>query len=231
MKKNIYSINQISQNDINYLLITLSEGNANDSFSIKTREGQAVDRLFEIKFCEEYMTWQEKNPDERMPWSESLISELHKQLDRFFNYQKAISNVIIKDIMSTDVISFKADETISDVVDCIIESKISGAPVISDDNSIIGVISEKDILNALFNTSGQDKNKDGHSLEISSLNKTVSSIMISKVIAADIDDNLPQTLALMNNNGFRRMPVEENGKLVGVISLGDVHRAIFKRCL
>lgn len=226
MKKSIYRISKIIQNDIEYLLISLSENSTSDTFTKKIRADRDVDRIFEISFCEEYMSWQELNPEERMPWSQSLISELNVQMDRFKNYNKSVAHLHISDIMTKETISFDQDDSIELIAKQISLSKISGGPVVDDIGCVIGIISEKDILADLLDMS----NGAGiQSLDLSSLNKTAKSSMTKNPICAKISDGIHSSLNTMKTNQLRRLPVvDEDNKLVGIISQGDIHRAIFK---
>jgi CBS domain-containing protein len=226
MKKSIYSIKKIVQNDIEYLLIALSENKDSDTFSKKIRADRNIDRIFEISFCEEYMSWQELNPEERMPWSQSLISELSVQMARFKNYNASIAHLKINDIMTKETISFDQDDSIELIAEKIMVVKISGGPVVNEIGVVIGIISEKDILSDLLDLS----NGDGiQSLDISSLNRTAKSSMTKNPICAHIDDGIHASLNTMKSNGLRRLPVVDGDNiLVGIISQGDIHRAIFK---
>ena len=55
-----------------------------------------------------------------------------------------------KDVMSEDVITISPDATLSDAIELLIAKEISGMPVIDDNEKMIGIISEKDILNFAF---------------------------------------------------------------------------------
>lgn len=140
----------------------------------------------------------------------------------------------VKEIMSTNVKSVKADTPVKDLAMMMVMERISGAPVVDDDNNLIGIISEKDILQHMFpdiNELMNDSRPDFEDLEDnykSTLNTTVKDLMSTNVASVDASIPCLKAASMMWLQKFRRIPVAENGKLVGIISIGDVHRAIFK---
>ena len=89
-----------------------------------------------------------------------------------------------------------------------------GAIVVSDDDATVaGILSERDIIRAL-GSYGADL-----------LDRKVSELMTESVVAASIDMHIDKVLELMTEGRFRHMPVVENGRLVGVVSIGDAVKA------
>lgn len=115
--------------------------------------------------------------------------------------------------------------------------RISGAPVVDDDNNIVGIISEKDILIHMFPTLDELMNEsrpDFEELENnyqSTMPLTVKELMSSNVATVSSDIPCLKAASMMWIRKIRRIPVANDGKLVGIISIGDVHRAIFKNSL
>jgi predicted transcriptional regulator len=60
------------------------------------------------------------------------------------------------------------------------------------------------------------------------LERTVGELMAKNPISVDPDMHLLRAATVMVKHNFRRIPIAENGKLVGMLSLGDVHKAIFQ---
>ncbi|MEO5376973.1 MAG: CBS domain-containing protein [Magnetococcus sp. DMHC-6] len=146
--------------------------------------------------------------------------------------------MLVKDVMIKDVRTASADDTIQSVATVICTNKISGLPVVDGSNHLIGVISEKDILNALLPTYSEYledpiRSRDFESMEKSYrevLSKTVGQMMTGRVYTVTADDPIMKAAAQMALRQFRRVPVvDAENKLVGIISLGDIHKAIFKR--
>ena len=121
----------------------------------------------------------------------------------------------IKDVMATDLITFKPDTPIESAIKSFLENKISGAPVVNEQGDLIGMLSEKDCLGTLFESSYYN-NPSGY----------VKDYMSTELITISIYDTLSEVAQKFLDLRFRRFPVLENGKLVGQISRRDVLKAV-----
>jgi len=108
-----------------------------------------------------------------------------------------------KAIMTTDVIAVKKQTPISRVVEILLENNITGLPVVNDDMTIAGIISEKDVLNLL-----SDLKDDSAKVE---------DFMIKNIVSFDQDEYLIAICECLIKNHFRRVPIVSEGKLVGII--------------
>ena len=113
-----------------------------------------------------------------------------------------------RDIMTKRVFSVKADTPIFEALKIIASYGISGLPVVEDDMTLIGIVSEKDVLSLFYN------DDDG---EI-----TVSDFMTQPPLYFDEDESLMDVCDFLRKNVFRRVPITSKGKLVGIISIRDV---------
>tara|TARA_B100000780_G_scaffold274046_1_gene238501 strand:- start:112 stop:567 length:456 start_codon:yes stop_codon:yes gene_type:complete len=123
------------------------------------------------------------------------------------------------DYMTTNVITFKADQEITDVIETIIQRKISGAPVVNNKGEIKGIITEKDCLRVIYD-------EKYHNL-FPNQGKVIN-YMSKKVITVDFNIKINELASLFMKSNFRRYPVLRNGKMVGVISRRDVLKACRK---
>lgn len=146
--------------------------------------------------------------------------------------------MLVRDVMIRNVRTAKADEPIRSVAAVICTNKISGLPVVDEENNLVGLVSEKDILHALLPSYSdflddpvravdyEEMEKTYHEV----LTKTVKDLMATRVVTVSPNDPLLMAASRMTLHGFRRIPVvDENIKLVGIVSLGDIHKSIFKR--
>ena len=113
-----------------------------------------------------------------------------------------------KDMMTRDVVSARKDTPILEALKLIAEHNISGMPVVKDDMTLLGIVSETDLL-TLFN------NKEDIS------NKTVDDFMTQPPLFFDADESLLDVRDFLAKNVFRRVPITSEGKLVGIISIRD----------
>ena len=147
--------------------------------------------------------------------------------------------MIVKDIMNTSVKTATRDTQIKDIASIMCLNKISGVPVIENDNKLCGVLSEKDILRAMFpdviQVMQEGTKPDFESIEADYkgvLGKKVGDLMTHTVASVTPDMPLLKAASMMCIKQIRRIPVtDEYGKLVGIISIGDVHKAIFQESL
>jgi len=114
-----------------------------------------------------------------------------------------------KDLMTKRVFSVKANTPIYDVLKIIASYGISGLPVVEDDMTLIGIVSEKDVLSLFYDQGEND--------EI-----TVDDFMTQPPLYFDEDESLLDVCDFLKKNVFRRVPITSKGKLVGIISIRDV---------
>lgn len=116
-----------------------------------------------------------------------------------------------KDVMIEDLITIQENTSIYDAMHILVENKITGLPVVSDGGKMLGILSEKDMLELLFkpNPSG-----------------VVADFMTRNVFSVNEDDDLADVTECLIKNNFRRVPVLSNGKLVGIITRRDIIKFI-----
>ncbi len=140
----------------------------------------------------------------------------------------------VKDIMTDVPKTVKADMLVKDVATMMLIERISGAPVVDDDNNLVGIISEKDILIHMFPSLDEFMNEtkpDFEEMENNygeTMTQTTADLMSKSVWTVPSDMPCLKAASIMWTKKIRRIPVADNGKLVGIISIGDVHRSIFK---
>jgi CBS domain-containing protein len=120
-----------------------------------------------------------------------------------------------KDIMSTNVISVNEDDSIFDAVKLLVENNISGLPVVDDDMTLTGILSEKDAVDLFYE---RERAED----------KTVSDYMTHPAVCFDGNNALLNVCNFLVKNIFRRVPVTTDGKLVGIISIQDILNSVLQ---
>lgn len=114
----------------------------------------------------------------------------------------------IRDIMTKNLVTVRPETTLADAVRVLTEHHIGGAPVVSADGALVGVISELALIDVVF--------------EPDVKNAVVSNYMADDVQSVGPDESLSRAAQLFALYSFRRLPVVENGKLVGIISRRDL---------
>ena len=109
---------------------------------------------------------------------------------------------------SNEVETIAPDAPVRDLVSRLAERNIGALVVSSDGETALGIVSERDVVRQLPN--GADI-----------LDAPVSSIMTSDIQVCDLDDSLEQLMATMTEHRIRHVPVVRDGKLAGLVSIGD----------
>ena len=120
-----------------------------------------------------------------------------------------------KDIMTKVVVSAQPDMPIYDAIRTLANRNITGLPVVDADLNLVGVLSEKDVLKMLYATEDSPE-------------QTVNDFMSTNVVSFDVNNSLIDLCDCLVENKFRRVPITQDGKLVGIVSRSDIIRAILK---
>ena len=144
--------------------------------------------------------------------------------------------MLVSDIMTHTPKTVSPDAKLQEVASIMCLYRIPALPVVDEDGKLVGNISEMDLLRNLFPTM-EDIMAGEAVLEIdsmtsnysASMNLRVSDLMVKNPVSVSPNQHVLKATAKMTSNRFRRIPVtDDDGKLVGVMSLGDVHKAIFQ---
>lgn len=134
--------------------------------------------------------------------------------------EKVSELMLVSDYMTKNLITFKENQPIEDVIDSLINNKISGGPVVNDKNELVGIISEGDCMKQISESRYYNLPIDKSS--------TVGKAMVKKVETIDGNMNILDAVNRFLESKRRRFPIVENGKLVGQISQKDVLIAAMK---
>jgi CBS domain-containing protein len=121
-----------------------------------------------------------------------------------------------KDIMTKKVVCIRRDTPIFEAIRMIVNNNITGIPVIDDDSTLVGMLSEQDVLRLLHT---YDDEKD----------RTVNDFMTQPAIHFEENEPLLDVCYCLRDNSIRRVPITLNGKVTGVISRSDILRRILQQ--
>ena len=119
------------------------------------------------------------------------------------------------DIMQTNLITVTQDTPAPEAINILGQNSITGLPVVDDDMTLIGLVSEKDVLNMAYRIMTD-------TIGDPIMSQTVGDIMTKEIVSFRPDDSLADVCQCFMNRPFRRVPVVDNGKLVGLISRKDI---------
>ena len=120
--------------------------------------------------------------------------------------------IAAKELMNTSVITIARDEDIYEAVCTMALNNITGLPVVDEDGTLVGIITEKDVLTLLC----EQEDAPGK----------VADFMTTDVVCFQQDNSISEIAESFRQNHFRRVPILDDGKLVGIISRRDIIRYI-----
>ncbi|NOY88950.1 MAG: CBS domain-containing protein [FCB group bacterium] len=121
--------------------------------------------------------------------------------------------MLVKEFMKLrpkNLITTNKDTNILKAMNLLIEKRISCLPIIDENNKLIGILSDKDIFRAVHN------NHD------SFIDLKVKDLMTKELIVGIKDDDINYIAGIMTKNRIRHVPIIEEDKLIGLVSIGDV---------
>ena len=144
------------------------------------------------------------------------------------------------EVMVSQVHKVKETDTIKSVIEKFIEHQISGLPVVNDRNEVVAFISDGDIMRYIGKHTdkvidtfyypivimGDYENFEEREQRL--LNLNVMQLAKRKVIKVSWDEDIEIIAAILGKKQIKKVPVERNGVLAGIISRGDIIRNSFK---
>lgn len=124
-------------------------------------------------------------------------------------------SIKVRDYMNREAITLSPETNLFKAIDVLLAHRISGAPVVDAQGNLVGVLSESDCLQGILNDAYYEESCG-----------TVASLMSKAVETIDADADILQAAEHFVTRSRRRLPVLEQGKLVGEISRRDLLRAL-----
>ena len=140
-----------------------------------------------------------------------------------------------QDAMTTDVITVGPEATIGEIAALLVHHRISAVPVVSDDNRVIGIVSQTDLGHR--SETGTEKRRkwwlevfadaDTKAREyIKSHGLKAQDVMTRFIVSVSKTANLSEVAEVLDTHRIRQVPVMDDGKLVGMISRADLVRKL-----
>ncbi|CAN5861503.1 hypothetical protein BH23ACT2_BH23ACT2_12530 [soil metagenome] len=146
----------------------------------------------------------------------------------------------VSEVMTTDVLTFSPEETVSDAMQALVDQEIDGAPVVSD-GEVVGMLSTSDlivqesklhfptvisILGATLELPGAKRQFDDDLRR--TLGGTVGEVMHPKPVVVGLGDTVEHAATLLHDHDVSRLPVVDGGGMVGIVSRADILREILR---
>src|SRR5258706_14439370 len=121
---------------------------------------------------------------------------------------------LVQDVMTRDPKVVRASSSVMDAACVMRDLKIGDVIVVDDTNKVCGIVTDRDLVVKAI-ASGSDPSKT-----------SVESVCTKDVTALKPTQTTGEAVKVMRNKAIRRLPVSEEGNLVGIVSLGDVAKQI-----
>lgn len=149
--------------------------------------------------------------------------------------ERLASKISVSDVMTKNVSAVKKDADIHEVSRLLSENRISGLPVVDNENHVIGIVTEADVLSMAGMKHGHTF-KDivrhilGEPLPERKAGNKVEDVMTSPAITTKPDGDIREVAKILDERRIKRLPVvDEENKLIGIISRADIVRVTGKK--
>ena len=141
----------------------------------------------------------------------------------------------IHEVMSTGVVTGTPTETVREVVVKMLSRHCGAVPIVSANRELLGIVTLRDVMLPMYPNYGDYIHDAVHSrdfLEMEQnypevLGKKAEEIMVRNPLTVSPETPILEAASYMGLKNFRRLPVADHGKLVGMVSIGDIHRGLF----
>ena len=145
----------------------------------------------------------------------------------------------VRDVMTTDVLSFAPDESVESAARRLTERRLGGGPVVDAEGHVLGLLEDDDlivqdaklhfptvitVLGAYIELPSSQRHFEEDLRK--AVGASVADVMDDKAPTCGEDDTLELVATIMHDRNLSRLPVVRAGKLVGIISRGDIVRAL-----
>lgn len=144
------------------------------------------------------------------------------------------------DLMTSPVVTVMPSTVIGDVAGMLVDKRISAMPVCRPDGSLVGIISELDVMRPFRDSVRRKRERwlglmaEGEGLSQAFLDylrdetKAASDLMVRHVVTGRPNSTLAELAEMMTSHGVKRIPIVDGGRVVGIVSRSDLVRAIAK---
>jgi len=135
----------------------------------------------------------------------------------------------VRELMTADVITIGPDASLKEAARRMIEAGVSGLIVTEDDGSLVGVITEADFVKSESDRRPKKRARVlswfSHDVEVPHFERLVGDAMTSEVVSVSPETDHAEAARVMQTEKVKRLPVVDDGELIGIISRSDILRA------
>ncbi len=128
--------------------------------------------------------------------------------------------MLVRDVLESKgrrVVAIDSDASVSEAIAKLVQNNIGSLPVVDQENRLVGIFSERDVLR-LFHHKGEGFGRIH-----------IAEVMTCNPVTCDLVDDMNEVMGLMSERHIAKVPVLEDSKLVGVISVGDMIKVMYDK--
>jgi CBS domain-containing protein len=128
--------------------------------------------------------------------------------------------MLVRDVLESKgrrIITIDREATIAEAVAKLVQNNIGSLPVVDESGSLVGIFSERDVLRVIHNR-GEGAGR-----------LRVADVMTKDPITCQLEDDVDDVMGKMSARNIAKVPVISDGKLTGVVSVGDVVRVLYDK--
>ncbi len=143
--------------------------------------------------------------------------------------------MLVRDAMTRGALTARPDDSVKSIVRKIIMRHCGSIPVVKDNDELVGIVTVRDIMLPMYPNMGDYVHDNVHARDFEEMEEsydrvlgmTARDIMTPNPMTVAPDDPVLKAASYMGLKNLRRIPVSEGGRLIGMISIGDINSAMF----
>ena len=143
-----------------------------------------------------------------------------------FSAQELPEQLVVRDIMTPRPRTVGPDTLVRDAARDMVRAGVEGLPVVDEEGRLVGMLSERELLRHLLSSQLAGGSASRTEITGVSARRTVRDVMTRQVLCVSVEQPLAEVASLMSNKELDRVPVVHSGRLVGVLTRGDIVRKL-----
>lgn len=143
--------------------------------------------------------------------------------------------MLVRDAMTRGVLSVKRGDSAKSIVEKIIMRHCGSIPVVDENDKLVGIVTLRDIMLPMYPNMGDYVHDNVHARDFEEMEEgyekvlemTAEEIMTPNPMTVSPSDPVLKAASYMGLKNLRRIPVADGGKLVGMVSIGDINNTLF----
>jgi len=141
----------------------------------------------------------------------------------------------VSDVMTTTPLTCDENDTLRTITEKMVMRRCGAIPVVDEDSNLTGIVTIRDTMLPLYPNFGEYVHDAVHGRDFEEMEENYKRVLCMKVkevmtpepMSIGADESILKAASFMGLRNLRRMPVTEDGKLIGMVSIGDIARGLY----